>query len=438
MAARTTGVKRAHELEEDVHGHIQKKRGNIANDFYPHLSNEPVIQRVQQVDLRQNQFQIKQPIGLPSLNTQHTSHILTNGIGMVQLLPRPSCNPNGLGIGTAPKSWQVTEETSNSPLRHLTWIVMSTILSKNFPISQMTNFVSALQCRPFEHLKNMNSMLASTSQLYTEIANHYSSTTLLGAVHIVIATQLVNGAPLVVVENIFGDAAQSIKRVAEIREWYIKKLSQEAESSGFKLSASHFALYRGHQGTLGSTGAAWTGPKTWLPGMRNLYFDIPPEIEISVRTFANYLDDKSCSCATGNGNSHAPATTSTLIQQPQNIVSTGIGRLEPTIPHLNPSRKQARQFVNCHGCGCGEYNCDSCWCQCDDENCDGPHPDNKSETKEQEDLGEEDEDDKEESEESEESDDDGTLYEPSLMPRCIAAVNCRGCGCGNPRCVSCY
>jgi hypothetical protein len=58
--------------------------------------------------------------------------------------------------------------------------------------------------------------------------------------------------------------------------------------------------------------------------------------------------------------------------------------------------------VNCDGCRCRELNCDSCWCQCDDENCNGPHPTNQFESKDL--VKEEEEEDNDE--EREESDDD--------------------------------
>jgi len=83
-------------------------------------------------------------------------------------------------------------------------------------------FIVVLHSNPTKHL-NTDMMLAVATEAFTEIANHHSSTVLFGTVHTIISTQLMDGAPLITVENILGDVAQSINRVGEIREWYIKK-----------------------------------------------------------------------------------------------------------------------------------------------------------------------------------------------------------------------
>jgi len=122
--------------------------------------------------------------------------------------------------------------------------------------------------------------------------------------------------------------------------------------------------------------------------MRNLYFKIPAEATFSVCSFANCLDDKSPASAAGDGFFQVLPPTSTLLPQPQNnILSTEDSRLGPSVSHTS-YRKRVRRIVNCDSCGFGEYNCDSCWCQCEDENCNGAHPDNQFGTK---DADEEDE-----------------------------------------------
>ena len=302
----------------------------------------------------------------------------------------------------------------------------------------LATFLVPLQRNPTRYL-NPDAMLSVAARAFTEIAKYHSSTLLSGRVHSVISTQFVDGAPLTTIENIFIDAAQSINRVTEIRDWYINKVSQEAEASGFQLSPSHLTLYRESPANASaSTGLLWTGPKTWLPEMRNLYFEISSEATVSVRSFANHLNDQwvSSTPRTGLSQSQVPRTTSTLLPQPQNIVSTGISRLDSSVSHSSSDRKRSRRIVNCDGCGCGEYNCDSCWCQCENEDCNGPHPENQFEN---DDTDEEDEEEGDEGEDEDEDESDvEALYGPPVLPRRFAAVNCRGCGCGNPRCSSCY
>jgi len=160
------------------------------------------------------------------------------------------------------------------------------------------------------------------------------------------------------------------------------------------------------------------GPKTWLPGMRNLYFVMPSEFIISVRSFTNFLDDKGSSFAAGNENSQVPATTSNFLQRPQpqpqnHISSVEFSKIKPPLPQLKPYGTKFRRIVNCDGCGCGELNCDSCWCQCDDENFNGPNPANQLETDDSVDKEEEEDDD----EEKEENDDDNAWYGRSSVSR---------------------
>ena len=105
-------------------------------------------------------------------------------------------------------------------------------------------------------------------------------------------------------------------------------------------------------------------------------------------------------------------------------------------------RRTIPRIVNCGGCGCGEYNCEGCYCQCDYPNCWAQHaPVSESESEGSEETEEEEEDhsegEEEEDEEDEESEDEAWLGFPPSS-RSMMAIDCHGCGCGNPRCGSCY
>jgi hypothetical protein len=82
-----------------------------------------------------------------------------------------------------------------------------------------------------------------------EIILQHTSTILHGAIQTDVSTQQVNGTSLVTVENIVTHAKlDNMSKVACIRDWYIKKVSEEAQASGFKHSLAYIYLYRGNQG----------------------------------------------------------------------------------------------------------------------------------------------------------------------------------------------
>lgn len=92
-----------------------------------------------------------------------------------------------------------------------------------------------------------------------------------------------------------------------------------------------------------------------------------------------------------------------------------------------------RRIVHCEGCGCGRYNCESCWCQCLNPNCDPSLHPLVSESENEDGSGES-EDSDAEGETTDEGDD---LEEPYYFPISRRAVNFRGTGCDEPNCGSC-
>jgi hypothetical protein len=66
------------------------------------------------------------------------------------------------------------------------------------------------------------------------------------------------------------------------------------------------------------------------------------------------------------------------------------------------TRNPLTRVVNCGGCGCGEYSCKGCYCQCDNRNCGTQHaPVSESESDGSEETEEEEEDDGDYDEEDE-------------------------------------
>jgi hypothetical protein len=270
----------------------------------------------------------------------------------------------------------------------------------------------------------------------------YSNKVLSGSVYTVISTQIVDGTPFVTIEGMYENFEDAQSRKNEIRDWHIENVSKEAKTAGFEMSLDHRAHYYGIPGQNDVCNAEWAGPRTWLPQMRSQYYDIPPGAMVYVRIFVNSIDD-----ADGLLADH-PLPRESVPFQGNHMrsrldlgylglvhVSAVANEVRSSFSYPASMKRQSRKTVNCRRCGCGEYNCDSCWCQCNDDNCDGPHPENQSR-----DEGQDEEDDKEndeEDDEGEEGEDEAGGDESASAIR-ILGVDCHGCGCGNPRCGSCY
>ena len=263
----------------------------------------------------------------------------------------------------------------------------------------------------------------------------YSNKVLSGSVHTVISTQIVDGTPIATIEGVYENFEDAQNRQNEIRDWYFENVSKEAKTSGFEMSLDHRAHYYSILGQNDFCNAAWAGPRTWLPQMRSQYYDIPPGAMVYVRTFVNSIDEADGLLADhplpragvpfqGN-HMHSRLDPGNPGRVHVSAIANGVGS---SFSYPASMKRQSKKTVNCRGCGCGEYNCDSCWCQCNDDNCDSPHPENQSE-------GEE--DDEEDDEEGEESGDEAGDDESTAAIR-ILGVDCHGYGCGNPRCGSCY
>jgi hypothetical protein len=196
----------------------------------------------------------------------------------------------------------------------------------------------------------------------------YSDKVLSGSVHTLISTQIVDGTPFATIEGMYENFEDAQNRQNKIRDWYTENVSKEAKTAGFEMSLDHRAHYYRIPGQNDLCNAVWTGTRTWLPQMRSQYYDIPPGAMVNVRTFVNSIDE-----ADGLSADH-PLPQEGVPFQGNHMHS----RLDPSHPgrvHVSaiangvrssfsyPASKktQSRRTVNCHGCGCGEYNCDSCW-----------------------------------------------------------------------------
>jgi hypothetical protein len=277
--------------------------------------------------------------------------------------------------------------------------------------------------------------LPDSKEKIIRLQTFYSDKVLSGSVHTLISTQIVDGTPFATIEGMYENFEDVQNRQNKIRDWYTENVSKEAKTAGFEMSLDHRAHYYRIPGQNDLCNAVWTGTRTWLPQMRSQYYDIPPGAMVYVRTFVNSIDE-----ADGLLADH-PLPREGVPFQGNHMHS----RLDPGHPgrvHVSAiangvrssfsypasMKRQSRRTVNCRRCGCGGYNCDSCWCQCNDGNCDGPHPENQSEGEGQ---------DEEDDEEGEESEYEAGGDESASAIR-ILGVDCRGCGCGNPRCGSCY
>jgi hypothetical protein len=277
--------------------------------------------------------------------------------------------------------------------------------------------------------------LPDSKEKIIRLQTFYSDKVLSGSVHTLISTQIVDGTPFATIEGMYENFEDVQNRQNKIRDWYTENVSKEAKTAGFEMSLDHRAHYYRIPGQNDLCNAVWTGTRTWLPQMRSQYYDIPPGAMVYVRTFVNSIDE-----ADGLLADH-PLPREGVPFQGNHMHS----RLDPGHPgrvHVSAiangvrssfsypasMKRQSRRTVNCRRCGCRGYNCDSCWCQCNDGNCDGPHPENQSEGEGQ---------DEEDDEEGEESEYEAGGDESASAIR-ILGVDCRGCGCGNPRCGSCY
>ncbi|KAH8784594.1 hypothetical protein BGZ57DRAFT_972369 [Hyaloscypha finlandica] len=395
-------------------------------------------------------------MGLHSSSMLHTTVNRETATGLGPSKNNSKNEPQAQKVTTPPRGWIAYQSFLKQQSQHRIWVVISTTLRGPRPMGEVEGVYSRIELAQIKRLELAEAdlragvqvdlsdiePLVSTNRLSSPdlkakrigLQTLYSNKAFSGSVHTVISTQIMNGIPFVTIEGMYENSEDAQNRKNEIRDWYIENVSKEAKTAGFEMSLDHRAHYYSIPGQNDLRNAVWTGPRTWLPQMRSQYYDIPPGGMVYVRIFVNSIDD-----ADGLLADHPLPRESVSFQgnhmrsrlDPGHLgrvhVSAVANGVRSSFSYPASMERQSRKTVNCRGCGCGEYNCDSCWCQCNDDNCDGPHPENQSGDEEQD----------EEDDEGEESEDEAGGDESASAVR-ILGVDCHGCGCGNPRCGSCY
>jgi hypothetical protein len=108
--------------------------------------------------------------------------------------------------------------------------------------------------------------------------------------------------------------------------------------------------------------------------MRNVYFDIPPEATISIRSFTYFVDDGEILYEYDDAHfipGSNPFQAKQVSVSPPDIAQR---QLRAMFTYPTSTRKRNQRIISRDSCGCREHHCDSCWCQCDDKNCNSLQP----------------------------------------------------------------
>jgi hypothetical protein len=232
----------------------------------------------------------------------------------------------------------------------------------------------------------------------------------------VTSTQLIGDVPTVAIEGVFGNPEAARSKGEDVMEWYRARVAMEERAKSTAHSTMQQTQEIGEENRMGVPWH-WRGPRIWLPN--SVGSDQLMAETVLVQVHGDIIDQD---IFAGLDPATIPATIPFNSSAPSNSVARShIGRHPENGRKRGSERMTSRATKSCRGVGCGDPNCDSCWCQCDNPNCDMPHCKEsmtKGENVAAESEEADDDDDYDEEEEtSDDSDDEDDERQSTWVPR---------------------